>query len=310
VNGGQAPGIFTPEAKYNQYTIVGCGFGQSQGSARIFGINGFTANLNVDFWSDNGITAHLDPWLAGVLDQNNVSVVVLPVAKQQLQKSGYKFHAARGLPGPDGTDQEVPLAYDSMPQSSVGLASINNFLAGFDQLPSNALASFPSFSFQGTPVAGWVFRYLYAHADRISALRTHDCFINDIGYDGDVCNFTIQQQKPDTWDFNGLVSGFAVSSYALYYENIDPTTLCGAWADMDHDGSVTGNWDFNLNQQNQITVTSSVYYCHDVEFGTRDNFADQAAYGLAVWVLGPRCIDPWTGQKDQSCMNKIKQSLS
>lgn len=310
VNGGQAPGIFTPEAKYNQYTIVGCGFGQSQGSARIFGINGFTANLNVDFWSDNGITAHLDPWLAGVLDQNNVSVVVLPVGKQQLQKSGYKFHAARGLPGPDGTDQEVPLAYDSMPQSSVGLASINNFLAGFDQLPSNTLASFPSFSFQGTPVAGWVFRYLYAHADRISALRTHDCFINDIGYDGDVCNFAIQQQKPDTWDFNGLVSGFAVSSYALYYENIDPTTLCGAWADMDHDGSVTGNWDFNLNQQNQITVTSSVYYCHDVEFGTRDNFADQAAYGLAVWVLGPRCVDPWTGQKDQSCMNKIKQSLS
>ena len=309
VNGGQAPGIFIPEAKYNQYTIVGCGFGQSQGSARIFGINGFTANLNVDFWSDNGITAHLDPWLAGVLDQNNVSVVVLPVGKQQLQKAGYKFYAARGLPGTDGTDQEVPLAYDSMPQSSVGLASINNFLAGFDQLPSNALASFPSFSFQGTPVAGWVFRYLYAHADRIAALRTHDCFINDVGYDGDVCNFAIQQQKPDAWDFNGLVSGFAVSSYTLYYENIDPATLCGAWADMDHNGSVDGNWDFNLNQQNQITVTSSVYYCHDVEFGTRDNFADQSAYGLAVWVLGPRCVDPWTGQKDR-CMNKIKQSLS
>jgi len=310
VNGEQAPGIFTPEAKYNQYTIVGCSFGQSQGTARIFGVNGFTANLNIDFWSDNGITAHLDPWLAGVLDQNNVSLLVLPVGKQQLQKSGFKFYAARGLPGPDGTDQEVQLAYDSMLQSRVGLVSVNNFLAGFDQLPSNALASFPSFSFQGAPVAGWVFRYLYAHADRIAALRTHDCFINDVGYDGDACNFAVQQQKPDTWDFNGLVSGFAISSYTLYYENIDPATLCGAWADMDHHGSVAGNWDFNLNQQNQITVTSSVYYCHDVEFGTRDNFADQSAYGLAVWVLGPRCVDPWSGQKDQSCMNKIKQSLS
>jgi hypothetical protein len=26
-----------------------------------------------------------------------------------------------------------------------------------------------------------------------------------------------------------------------------------------------------------------------------------------VWVLGPRCIDPWTGQIDQACMNKMKQ---
>jgi hypothetical protein len=310
VNGGEAPGIFTPEAKYNQYTIVGCGFGQSQGTARIFGVNGFTANLNIDFWGDNGITAHLDPWLAGVLDQNNVSLVVLPVGKPQLKKSGFTFYAARGMPAPDGGDQEVQLAYDSMPHSMVGLVDVNNFLAGFDQLPSNAVASFPSFSFQGTPVAGWVFRYLYAHRDRIAALRTHDCFINDVGYDGDVCNFTVQQQKPDTWDFNGLVSGFTVSSYALYYEDIDPATLCGAWADMDHWGSVDGNWDFNLNQQNQIVVTSSVYSCHDVEFGTRDNFADQSSYGLAIWVLGPRCVDPWTGQKDQACMNKVKQNLS
>jgi len=310
VNGGQAPGIFTPEAKYNQYTIVGCSFGQSQGTAHIFGSGGFTANLNIDFWSNSGITAHLDPWLAGVLDQDNVTLVVVPAGKQQLEKSGLKFYAARGMPGPDGSDQEVPLPYDSMAQSRVGLFSVNNFLAGFDQLPSNALSSFPSFSFQGTPVAGWVFRYLYGHADRIATLRSHDCFINDVGYDGNACNFDLQQQNPDTWDFSGLVSGFAISSYTLYYENIDPATLCGAWADMDHSGSVVGNWDFNLNQQNQITVTSPVYSCHDVEFGTRDNFADESSYGLAVWVLGPRCMDPWTGQKDQNCMNKVKQNLS
>src|SRR5262249_15902661 len=56
VSGGQAPGIFTPEAKYNLYTIVGCSFGQSQStnSAYIFGANGFKESLNVDYWSDNG----------------------------------------------------------------------------------------------------------------------------------------------------------------------------------------------------------------------------------------------------------------
>lgn len=83
VNGGQAQGIFTPEGKYNQYTITGCSFGPSTAgnSAYIFGPNGFHQNLNIDFWGDNGITAHLDPWLAGVLDQSNVTLVVVPAGK-------------------------------------------------------------------------------------------------------------------------------------------------------------------------------------------------------------------------------------
>lgn len=217
------------------------------------------------------------------------------------------------MPAPGGSDQEVQLAYDSMGQSSVALFNVNNFLAGFDQLPSSAVSAFPSFSFQGTPVAGWVFRYLYGHADRIATFRPHDCFINDVGFDGNACTlFDPQKVKPDTWDFNRLAPGFAISSYTLYYENIDPSTLCGAWTDFsgEHTGSVVGNWDFNLNQQNQITVTWPVCSCADEEFGTRNNFADQSAYGLAVWVLGPRCVDPWTGQKDQTCMTRIKQILS
>src|SRR5207302_7619814 len=99
VSGGQALTIFTPEAKYNQYTIVGCSFGPSQpgNSAYIFGPNGFKANLNIDFWSDNGITAHFDPWLAGVLDQNNIALVISPAGKQPIQKQGFTFYAARGL---------------------------------------------------------------------------------------------------------------------------------------------------------------------------------------------------------------------
>ena len=312
VNGGQAPGIFTPEAKYNQYTIVGCGFGQSQGNARIFGVNGFTANLNIDFWSDNGITAHLDPWLAGVLDQNNVSVIVLPVGKQQLQKSGYKFYAARGWPNPDGTDQDVALPYDSMARPSVTMLDVNNFFNGFDQLPSNATSTFPSFSYNGTPVAGWVLRFIYGHADRIAAFRAHDCFINDVGFDGKACTRPDFKHlsRNDTWDFNKMAPGFAISGYSLYYDNIDASTLCGGVISNHSDASVIGHWDFTLNEHNQIVVAWPVYDCFYSEFGTRDSYADFSSYGLAVWVLGPRCVDPWTGQKDQSCMNKIKQTLS
>jgi hypothetical protein len=314
VNGGQAPGIFTPEAKYNQYTIVGCSFGQSQGTARIFGVNGFSANLNIDFWSGNGITAHLDPWLAGVLDQNNVSLIVLPVGQQQLQKTGFKFYAARGLPAADGSDQEVPLPYDSMPQSSVTIGDTSPLLPAYEQLPSNAQSEFPSFSFQGTPVAGWVFRYAYGHRDGIVS----DCYINDVHYDDGSsrgpCYAYLDFGQPrggtDTWDFSKPGLGFVISSYSLYYENTDASTLCGAWDGLTKYSGLVGNWKFDLTTPTQITVDSPAYYCAQGEMFQRVSQQYQSAYGLAVWVLGPRCVDPWTGQKDQACMNKVKQDLS
>ena len=323
VNGGQAPGIFTPEAKYNQYTIVGCTFGQAQGTAHIFAGNGFTANLYIDFWSNNGITAHLDPALAGVLDQNNVTLVVVPTGQQQIQKSGFKFYAARGMPQPDGSDQEVALTYDSMPQARVNLYNANPVLAGYNRVPQNGGSKFPSFSFQGTPVAGWVFRYAYGHSDAGNQFNVNpgnwSCFINDVSYsqssNANPCaNYFDRWQTfgTDTWDFSGLLSGFAISSYELYYENIDASTqLCCSWDNTNHGCGTTGNWDFNLTSPAQITVTWPVYWCWDTEATPFDrlNQQEQSAYGLAVWVLGPRCVDPWTGRKDQRCMTQVKQIL-
>ena len=320
VSGGQAPTIFTPEAKYNQYTIAGCGFGQSQqgNSAYIFGANGFQANLNIDFWSDNGITAHLDPSLAGVLDQNQVTLVISPAGKQQIQKQGFKFYAARGMPLPDGTDQEVALAYNALPQSNVTLQDASPILSGYDQLPSNAQSQFPNFSFQGTPVTGWVFRYAYGHSD---SATLSDCYINDVHYDdgksrngpcATYINYMVAGSGgTDVWDFSKLFPAFGISSYNLYYENTDASTLCGAWDDVNGQkySGLVGQWTFNLTTQSQISVSWPAYYCQDTEVSLRNNGQYQSSYGLAVWVLGPRCIDPWTGNKDQSCMAKVKQIL-
>lgn len=317
VSGGSAPAVFTPEAKYNLYTIAGCSFGPStQGnSAYIFGSNGFKANLNIDFWSDNGITAHLDPSLAGVLDQGNITLVVAPANQQPFQKSGFTFYAARGMPGPAGSDQEVPLAYNSMPQSSVSLFDSTPVMTGYDQVPPNGTSQFPSFSFQGNPVAGWVFRYAYGHQD---GPIVSDCYINDVHYDDGTnkmgpCLTYLDGWPPswgtDTWDFSKLVPGFGISSYNLYYEGTDASTLCGAWDDEDKQSGTGGNWNFGMASPSQITVGLTAYYCHDLEFSARVNQQYQSAYGLAVWVLGPRCVDPWTGQKDQSCLAKVKQIL-
>jgi hypothetical protein len=317
VSGGQGPSVFTPEAKYNQYTIVGCSFGQSQGTARIFGVNGFSANLNIDFWSENGITAHLDPWLAGVLDQNNVTLIVVPVGQPQIQKQGFRFYAARGMPSPDGSDQEVQVAYDSMPQPRVQLYGAPPVAAGWNQVPSNGTAQFPSFSFQGTSVASWIFRYAYGHRDDSYPVKV-PCYVNDIasnpdqgcgGYFGAI---GFAPGATDTWDFSKLVAGFSVSSYELFYENTDASSLCGAWDDGGKNSGLAGSWNSNLTSQNQIVVSWPVYWCTDWEampFANRTNKQVQSSYGVAVWVLGPRCTDPWTGQKDQACMNKVKQIL-
>jgi len=261
--------------------------------------------------------------LAGVLDQNNVTLVIAPAGKQAMQKPGYRFYAARGMPAPDGSDEEVPLAYNSIPHAHVGIFNVNNFTAGFDQLPSNASSQFPAFSFGGTPVAGWVFRYAYEHDDRIATFRAADCFINDVGFNGDPCKefqaigfrYSLPpgpwQLKSDTWDFSKLTPGFQVSSYQLYVSTLEPATLCGSWDDLGKaDAYLQGDWNADLTVQNQIVVTWPVYRCRNEEFGTRDNMMIQSAYGLAVSVMGPRCVDPWTGQKDQGCMSKLKKSMN
>lgn len=323
VSGGEGPGVLTPEGKYNLYTIIGCSFGPSRAgnSVHIYGKNGFLENLNIDFWSDNGITVHFDPFLAGVLDQDDVALVIAPAGRQPFQKSGFKFYAARGVPGPDGNPQEVPLR--SIPQREVSLAGGSPILAGYGKLPQNAASKFRFFwSFQGTPVGGWVFRYVFGHGD-MSSTRTAECFLNnapsnddnlctDFGvgkYGNDIA--TPPELKPDLWDFSKLVPGFWISSYQLFIDSPDDSQLCGAWDDNNKNALLLGTWDYSLNAQNQILVNWPVNFCgdHEANFAGRWNMAMQSAYGLAVWVMGPRCVDPWTGEKDQRCADQVRKLL-
>ena len=340
VSGGHSHTVFTPDAKYNPYTIIGCSFGaaNSGNSAYISTPYGFKANLNIDVWSDNGITAHLDTWLAGVLDQDNVTLVVAPAGRQQIQQSGFKFYAARGMPRiPDKTPQEVPLAYNSLPQKDVKLSSVTDVQVGFDGLPSNATSKFPSFSYQGDPITGWVFRYAYGHDDSGEFLNNFDptktignyeCWINDkegyefIDVEGNQiiaqehdCSAYFGDGTSDNWgsppadQWNLLLNPeFALSSYELYYENTDASQLCGAWDDSSKHSGQTGKWDFNLTGPNQITVSWPLYWCFDQEAWpfNRVNAQRQSSYGLAVSVWGPRCVDPLNGHPDQTCMNEVR----
>jgi hypothetical protein len=104
-----------------------------------------------------------------------------------------------------------------------------------------------------------------------------------------------------------------MSSYELFYEDTDAKQLCSAWDSEYQRATALGSaWDSNFTP-NQIVVSWLGYLCLEEENAAvnyRDEMTAQSSYGLAVWVLGPRCVEPWTGQKDQSCMNIVKQTLS
>lgn len=325
VSGSDTPGVLTPEGKYNLYTIAGCSFGPSRAGniVRIYGPNGFKENLNIDFWGENEIAVHFDPFLAGVLDQNNVTLVVEPAGRQPFQKSGFKFYAARGMPGPDGNPQEVQMS--TYPQSSIALGDFSPMASAYDSVTQNTGSKYRFFwSFKGTPVAAWVFRYAYGHGD-MSHLRTAECFIDEVPSNDDkLCTAfgigtysgTFNGWKPQTdqWDLAKLVPGFYVSSYQLFTDNPDPNNLCGAWDDggiPSKSANLNGNWDYNLTSNNQIVVNWGLNYCgdHEANFAGRNNMVVQSSYGLAVWVMGPRCVDPWTAQPDQRCMASVRQQL-
>ena len=96
VNGQTKGTVFTPDPQFNQYTIQGCKFGDTQGQAYIYGP--FAAGqvaLQIEFWSDTQIVAKVNPQVTGELDQNNVTLVVVPSGAPMVQKTGFKFYAMR-----------------------------------------------------------------------------------------------------------------------------------------------------------------------------------------------------------------------
>src|SRR5260370_1552844 len=92
-------GTFTPEAKYNFYTITGCSFGDPGPNSKVYIYyqDIFHQNFQVQEWNDNGIKINLNPSLRGLLDQDNLTLVVQRADGKQATKNGFKFYAARDM---------------------------------------------------------------------------------------------------------------------------------------------------------------------------------------------------------------------
>jgi hypothetical protein len=102
--GGKAHGIIlTPDpgsGNYptNQYAIVGCNFGQTQGDVHIFGQfinNSSPVKLGIDSWSDSAILVTFNPSFQNEYDLKNITLVVARKDGKSVQLPGISFVATR-----------------------------------------------------------------------------------------------------------------------------------------------------------------------------------------------------------------------
>ena len=177
VSGSGDPATFTPIDHYDLYTITGCSFGNTSGKVYIYGTGSFQENFIVKFWSENSITVSLDSSLRGVPDRDNITLVIQRDDKQQTQKSGFKFYAAR---------ETVPLK--RIPESWVQLEKL---WTDDSNTPVNAQYSSPPSSPPG-PSAGtsYVSRF----------------------YDGEKFSMT---EGNDYYDFSQLAPGWTTDSFQV-----------------------------------------------------------------------------------------------
>ncbi len=279
VTGDAAPATFTPIDKYNLYTISGCSFGSPSANNKVylFGTGSFQGNFVIRLWSENYITMALDPALSGFPDLDNLTLVVQRGDSTQASKNGFKFYAARG----DALGNPVPL--HTIPSSQ--------FSATDSQFGTYAYSS-PS------PDS--------ATTDPLTELRR----LIDL----------IAPSTTDTFHFENLFAGFYPASASMEFWTIGIGNCAGIMNLPNPNGSywpgylnfsTDGQWDINWGP-GSLVVKTQVDVCGNpkgMDHGGKPQFASFSQYAIEVWVLGPRCLDPWTGQRDQACVDGVRKQL-
>ncbi len=258
VSGNAGPATFTPIDQYNLYTITGCSFGNPGANEKvyIYGAGSFQGNFTVKFWSDNSIAISLDESISGYPDLSNITLVVQRNDGQQIQKPGCKFYAFR---------QAVPLS--TIPSSWTQLLTLTT---GFKTLS-------PQYSSPASSLPGPGPSAATSYVSRF--------------YDGAKFDPTGQS---DYYDFSKLSAGWTTDSFQVNTYGVScPYVITykqnfGTW-----------HWDWDRTNPNNIRVWPSTTTCSGVlPPAPWVNYQNLTAsyYALQVWVIGPRGIDPFTGQ--------------
>ena len=271
VSGDAAPATFTPDVKYNFYTITGCSFGNPGSNAQVYIYKGstFHQKFQIQEWHENWIKLNLDPTLSGVLDQDNLTLVVQRADGMQTSKSGFKFYAARETK----LLRQIPQQYFSLNKFRPDNAATSSWQATYTSPSSSSDTALPSLGGL-TAEVWWQF-------------PSYELKGNFDPY--------VLRSGDDYYEFSHLQPGFA------------PDSAWMEWVDIscDQGNLVTdskGKFDLEWTNDNKLRVfwTGEICKVHNGGFGVQsDDFQmpPGSMYGVNVWVTGPRGVDPWTGNQ-------------
>ena len=264
VSGEFYPATFTPDAKYNFYTITGCSFGDPGPNSKVYIYyqDIFRQDFQIQEWNENGIKLNLDPSLKGVLDQDNLTLVVQRNDGKQASKGGFKFYAARKM-----------TLLGRIPQAAF---SLNHFtLTNTTDLQVTYTS--PSSPDVLPDVSGYTAEVSWECTD-CSANRDHPNFSH------------WAPSGEDIYQFKNLQPGFVATQAAMV--TVDESCQ----GTLHREGNFGLSWvedDLHATWQGQTCQWSG---CGG--FGQPDCFGQGPGsnYAVNVWVTGPRGVDPWTGK--------------
>jgi hypothetical protein len=268
VSGGPGPAVFTQDAKYNFYTIVGCSFGEvgTNSKVYIYYQGTFREDFQIQEWSDNWIKLSLDPNLKGVDDQDNLMLIIQREDGKQATKGGFRFYAAR---------------------DTILLSAVSKQYFSLDHFrPDNALTN------------GWI--PTYTSASSASVPPNMPGLTAEVHWDLETDSATTPVGGDDLYDFSKLHPTFQLDSASMQWADLSCTD-----PNNNQFASSKNNWDIAWNGNAGIKVTWQAQACNPTPgscgggwpFST-DCFVGPPTsdYGVDVWVTGPRGLDPWTGQ--------------
>src|SRR5215469_2495683 len=256
VTGKSTPATFTPDSRFNFYTIAGCSFGDPGPNAKVYIYfqNTFHQDFKVQEWNDNAISLQLDNNLSGVLDQDSVALVVQRADGKQAVKNGFKFYAAR----------ETRLLSKILQQDW----SLQHFTTNdVSKLTSQYFSPSEHGASQGFP-RGWSAAVSWTEAPPLQA-------------------------DEDVYTFRDLAPGFETDSAAAAEIDIDCDNQQGMQRagnlglNWDDKGYLHVQWQGQActEQMPGVMGTKGDTF-----------YSSGANYVLNVWVTGPRGVDPWSGK--------------
>ena len=270
VAGMPAPAVFTPITAFDLYTVTGCSFGNlgPDAKAYIYKGGGFREDFQIQEWHDNWLKISLDPKISGVLDQDEVTLVIQRADGTQVSKGSFKFHAVRAV---------VPLQLIPSRWATLVTWTQDNKTFSPDY-SSPALI-------QGKAAGPSAYVARYRQGEKFDP------------------NAQAPNQQYDTYDFSGLAPGWVGKSAQLKtYDTECPfvVTYRGNF------GNWRTQWDGNslrvyLGDQTCSWVNPAL----PTYFGT--NWTG-SFYKLTVSAYGPRCTDPLTGKPDNQCIQQVQKS--